>query len=205
EGSQREPRHIEAIVFHRVHGTVEQNLVRLLGIDIRDRVADLLVGAGYSERQHTQKKDHRNTTKHKNPQTLKLCPDPCGTTATSNLLKSSFGCRFQQLPGVTGWIALTEHGVACNQNFRARSYHLDHGVKSNAAIDFNPVTQPPPLAQLGQLADFVQRSWDELLSPESRIHRHNQYVVDDIQHFAQHFDRRRGIDDDASPNTMVPD
>ena len=42
---------VEMIVLHRVHAAVEEHNVRLLGINLRQRISDLLVGASGRERQ----------------------------------------------------------------------------------------------------------------------------------------------------------
>ena len=47
QGLQRHACDVKAVVLHRVHGAVEQHLVRLFRAHIRERIADLLVGAGY--------------------------------------------------------------------------------------------------------------------------------------------------------------
>ena len=62
QGLQGDPRHVEAVVLHGVHGAVEQDLVGLLGADVRQRIVDLLVGAGDGQSQHAQQKNDRNTT-----------------------------------------------------------------------------------------------------------------------------------------------
>ena len=46
QGLQRHSRDFEAVVLHRVHGPVKQYLVGLLGAEVRQRVLNLLVGAG---------------------------------------------------------------------------------------------------------------------------------------------------------------
>ena len=46
---ERQPRHVETIVPHRVHGLVEQHLVGLLRTHAGQRVDGLLVGAGNSQ------------------------------------------------------------------------------------------------------------------------------------------------------------
>ena len=63
QGLQRQPRHVEAIVPHGVHGLVEQNFVRLLRPEIGQRVYRLLVGAANGDhQQHAQHKTQRNST-----------------------------------------------------------------------------------------------------------------------------------------------
>ena len=62
-----------------------------------------------------------------------------------HLLQHSFSRRLQQFLRVTLWIAFSEHGVACNQNFGSRLDHFGYGIEGHAAINFNPVTQPPLL------------------------------------------------------------
>ena len=51
QGLQGHAGHIEAVVLHRVHGAVEQDLVRLLGADIRQGIVDLLIRAADAERE----------------------------------------------------------------------------------------------------------------------------------------------------------
>src|ERR1700739_3489663 len=46
-----------------------------------------------------------------------------------------FGGRLQQGFSIPSWIAATEHGVACNQNFSSRPHHVANGVERNSAID----------------------------------------------------------------------
>ena len=56
------------------------------------------------------------------------------------------------------WIAFTEHGVARNQNFSPCPDHFGHGIEGDAAIYFNPITEPPLRSQLRQLADLMHRT-----------------------------------------------
>src|SRR5205807_6586664 len=64
QGLQGHACHVEAVVLHGVHGTVEQHLVRLLGADVRQWVIDLLVSTGSSqEQQYSQQSNQRNTTR----------------------------------------------------------------------------------------------------------------------------------------------
>ncbi len=62
QGLQSDSRHVEAVVLHRIHGPVEQHLVRLLGTDVGQWIVDLLVGAGDGENERAKQKNDRNTT-----------------------------------------------------------------------------------------------------------------------------------------------
>ncbi len=55
---QRDSGHVEAVMPHRVHGLVKQDLVRLLGPDIRQRINRLFVGTSGCDQQ--QRAQHRN-------------------------------------------------------------------------------------------------------------------------------------------------
>src|SRR5580692_7410247 len=101
-----------------------------------------------------------------------------------NLLQLGFGRRLQKFCSIIRWIAFTEHSVACHQNFRPCLNHLGHSVETNTTIYFDPIIKVLLAPQLRQFANLVQRSWNKLLASESRIHRHHQYIIDDVQHLA---------------------
>src|SRR5271163_3088663 len=50
-----------------------------------------------------------------------------------------------------------------------------------------------PAAPL-ELPDFLNRVWNEFLSPEPRVHTHDQHVVYYFQHVVQLRHRCRGVD-----------
>jgi len=39
------------------------------------------------------------------------------------------------------WIAFTEDGVACHQNFGSNAHHSGHGAEVNTSIYFNTIAQ----------------------------------------------------------------
>ena len=59
----------------------------------------------------------------------------------SNFLQRGLGGRLQQFLGISLWITVAEHRVACHQNFCSRPDHFGHGVERDAAIDFNAEIQ----------------------------------------------------------------
>ena len=61
QGLQRNPRHVEAVMLHGIHSAIEQNLVRLLGAHIGQRIVNLLISAGHTQNQCGQQKNDRNT------------------------------------------------------------------------------------------------------------------------------------------------
>ena len=128
---------------------------------------------------------------------------PHTAEAASYLLQSCFSCGLQQFLRVTCWIAFTEHSVACHQNFGARTHYFGHRIQSDSPIDFNPIIKPPLLAQFSQFPDLVHDAWDKFLSAEPRIDRHNQHIIDDVQHFAQSLNRRRGVNYDARKHVVA--
>ena len=75
-------------------------------------------------------------------------------------------------------IAFSEHRVASDQDFRARTDHIAHRLQRYASVDFNPIIQAPCLADTSEIRDLIQRPRDKLLSTESGIHRHYEHVID---------------------------
>lgn len=86
--------------------------------------------------------------------------------ATLHLLQSSLGCSLQQFLGILLWIAFTEHGVARYQDFRPGPDHSGHSIEGDAAIYFNPITEPALRPQLCQSADLMHRPGNKLLPPK---------------------------------------
>ena len=58
QGLHVETRDVEVVVLHRVHAAIEQHLVRLLGVNLSQRIADLFIGAGSRERQRRGQSNH---------------------------------------------------------------------------------------------------------------------------------------------------
>src|SRR5579863_301547 len=63
-------------------------------------------------------------------------------------LQRGFGGCLQQFLRVLRWITLTEHGVACHQNFPAGADHVGHRVMPDAAIHFDAVRPVALIANL---------------------------------------------------------
>src|SRR5205823_681847 len=56
-----------------------------------------------------------------------------------NFQQCGFSSCLQQFLSVSLWIALTEHRVACHQDFCPCPYHLGHGFERNSPIHFNTI------------------------------------------------------------------
>jgi hypothetical protein len=100
---------------------------------------------------------------------------------------------------------MAEHSVARNQNFCSRAYYFRHRIERQPAVNFNPIIQAALSPQLSYFAQLMQRVGDERLRPESRSHRHDQHIIDDVQDLSQHFNRSSWIDRDARMAVMALD
>src|SRR5437763_2116899 len=100
---------------------------------------------------------------------------------------------------------MAEHSVARDQNFCSRAYYFRHRIERHPTVDLDAIIQAALLPQLSYFAQLMQRVGDERLRPKSRIYRHNQHIIDNIQDFAQHFNRSSWIDHDAGMAIMTLD
>src|SRR5215813_13953244 len=131
-----------------------------------------------------------------------LCDEERGK---SDFLQGSFRSQLQQMPRILPGITFTENSVTCNQYFNSGPNSLGNCVWPDSAVNLNPEVCTPLGTHHDQLAHLIQRERYELLSPKSRIDRHNQNVVYHFQHFFQHMDRRRRIDNYTGIHVVVAD
>ena len=98
---------------------------------------------------------------------------------------------------------MAEHRVARDQDFCPGAYHISHGVYSNPAVDLYSVIQPPLRPQFRQPPDLMHCAGNEFLPAKARIHRHNQHIIHQVEHLAEHLNRGRRIDHHARGYVMI--
>jgi len=124
-------------VLHGVHGAVKQDFVGLLGADVRQRIIDLLVGAGDREASSAASRimtgirrciitSGKNRWSCASGQTKGACRRNRYT-----FCKVASAAAFNN-SGVSLWITIAEHRVACNQNFCPCPHHLRNRVQCDA-------------------------------------------------------------------------
>src|ERR1019366_2679175 len=133
------------------------------------------------------------------------------TTARRNILNTSgkycfprlgaqqggFLGGLQQRLHLTGGIAVAEHVTAGNENFHSGADRWSNRCQIYAAIDFDSLAQSLGGAHGCQLTDLLQRPRNKLLSAKTRIDRHHQDIVHQVEHLAERLYRSRRIDDYA--------
>jgi hypothetical protein len=100
----------------------------------------------------------------------------------------------QELGYVVADIAVTENGVAGDEQVGAGADDVGHRGQVDAAIDFNAIPEAAGFADARERFYFAQRAFDEVLAAEAGIHGHDQDVVDDVEDFVEGVDRCRRID-----------
>src|SRR5437667_10650755 len=80
---------------------------------------------------------------------------------------------------------MSEHRVARHQNFCPRTDHIPNRIQRNSPIYFNTIAQSPLISQVSQPANLVHRPRNELLPAKSRIHRHYEHVIGNVENLAQ--------------------
>ena len=70
---------------------------------------------------------------------------------------------------------------------------IDPAVHLEVAPRFDPIDH------LARTTDLRERRVEEMLMPESRVHRHDQHLVEVLHDFFQHRRGRRRVDGDADP------
>lgn len=111
----------------------------------------------------------------------------------------------QELRRLSFGLAAAEDGRAGYQHVGARSHHAFHGIQRDAPVDLDPEVQPQLLANFFEFGNALHGARQEFLSAETWIHAHHQHVVHHGQHFFNHHERGRGIDDDRGLHAVIGD
>src|SRR5262249_45496504 len=101
--------------------------------------------------------------------------------------------RFEESPGALPRMALLENGTAGDQDLRTGPHNACYRVMVNAAVDFNPELQPLRLLKSCQRLNFFQARVNERLAAETRIHAHQQNVMNEWKNLVEYVDRRRRV------------
>lgn len=84
--------------------------------------------------------------------------------------------------------------AAGNENLGSGARRRTDGLQVNTAIDFDAEVHLFGGTHGRQLADLLDSAGNERLPAEARVHRHNQYIVNNVKHFAEGLHGRSGID-----------
>ena len=104
------------------------------------------------------------------------------------------------------------HAVRVVEDRRTRHQHGGAGPNDqggrrrvDASIDFHLAAGLASFDELAHPLDLRQRRPDELLVPETRIHGHDQHLVQVLNDLLQHGRRRRRVDGDSGALAERPD
>ncbi len=103
-------------------------------------------------------------------------------------------------------VRLAEHGTAGDKHIGPGLYRQASRMFIDSAIhlDFN-IHQTQAVQQIPQFLYLRQHGRDELLTPKTRIDRHQQYIIQIGQHMLNSLDRRGGIQDDSALHSLFFD
>ncbi len=90
-------------------------------------------------------------------------------------------CGLQKLLNIVAGITTAKNCIAGNQYLRASLHHRPYRIKSDAAIHLNTESKMALSTQFRKIANLSQGTRDEFLPPEAGIHRHDQYIIHNIQ------------------------
>ena len=74
---------------------------------------------------------------------------------------------------------------------------------SDAAVDFDAITQAQLPAEAGEVTNALDRTRQEFLAAEARVHAHDQDVVDHRQDLEDHFNGRRRVQNNCGLDAVV--
>jgi hypothetical protein len=100
-------------------------------------------------------------------------------------------------------VAVAENRVAGDQQLGSRFDDAAHGVVSDAAVHFNPITEAQFPSKFFQAANLIEGVRDELLTAEARIDAHDQDVVNHAKNRDKQIDFCVGVDDDGGLHTVL--
>src|SRR5207253_11230239 len=93
-----------------------------------------------------------------------------------------------------GWIRRAKDCRTRDDYLGSGADDLGYIVPIDAAVDLDPGLQSTFVNHFSQATNFVERSWNKLLTAKARINRHQQDVVGKLDRFVQSRQRRGRID-----------
>ena len=98
-----------------------------------------------------------------------------------------------------------ENGVPGDQQLCSGLDDGGNGVVSHTAVHLDPEVEVEIAAEFDEATDLVQRKGDKLLPAKTRIHTHDEHVVNHGENIDQQIDASGRIDDHAGFHSVVQD
>src|SRR5262249_41630509 len=102
-------------------------------------------------------------------------------------------------------ILRSKDGRPGHEHIGASASDLADVVDLHAPVDFEPNATTARIDTLTRLTQLAKRSWNELLSAESWIHRHDQHEIQLLERVVEIVQRRRGIEHEARLAAVLAD
>src|SRR6266568_2568898 len=89
--------------------------------------------------------------------------------------------RFLQLAHGSFRIAGSKHGRAGHDDLSSGTDHFINVIEIDAPVDLDARLKPAFLNHRAQAPDLIQRSSNKFLAAETRIHRHQQNIISELE------------------------